>query len=136
MNKEPVDKEIEHFRSLDLQVEQHKHEQTLAQIRADKEVAILAQRRRNTMAKWTRWVVTPILAVSMLGSAAGVIVLAARSGPPESPEVAQIKAKQERAKACGADVSSWSGDHRSIWWPDAEGGEGLCLPKEQAPPAK
>ena len=136
MNKEPVDGEIEHFRSLDLEVEKHQHEQALAKIQADKEVALVAQRRRNMMARWTKLVATPILAISLLGSTSAAIVLAARSGPPESPEVAQIKAKQQRAKACADDKSSITSERRNIWWPDAEGGEGLCLPKEQAPPAK
>jgi hypothetical protein len=135
VTKEPVDKEIEHFRSLDFQVEKYRHEQNMAKVKADKEIALIAQRRRNQMATWTRWVVTPILAVSMLGSAVGVIIIGAKSGPPVSPEVAQINAKKERAIGCGKETDTWGhSDH--TWWPDAAGGEGLCLPKEQAPPSK
>lgn len=131
--KEPVDAEIAHFRALDQQVEKYKHQQAIAKIKGDTEVAVMAQRRKNEIWRWVKVVLTPLVAIALATSATCFIVMAAKSGPPDSPEVVKIKAKDKRAKACTAkDDNLGVEDH--VWWPDAAGGEGLCLPKDQKPP--
>lgn len=42
--------------------------------------------------------------------------------------------KQDRYSNCVG--SEWSGRTDNVWFPEAQGGQGLCLPKGQNPPEK
>jgi hypothetical protein len=133
------EKEAEHFRKLDIErlklEAAHQVVETKAKWEAEtqrrKTEYFVAQAREQARKFW-RYVFTWFAAVGVvLGIVWGSIALFHH--PPRTAEEMKIHNKQQRAEECWKDTSNLSGEHRSVWWPDAANGEGVCLPKGQTP---
>jgi hypothetical protein len=132
-----VQDEQTHFQRLDEMKLKHENQQKLAQIAATAEVEKQRiQLQREKLAIWKMWQepLQVMLAVAgavglVFGVIYGIWYMWAQS-PPDTPE----EMKQDRATACVYDNGKDDGKHDHIWWPDAAGGQGLCLPKDQKPP--
>lgn len=147
------DAEVTFYQQLDLTKLQQEHEIELARIAADEKVALEKTRlqaevdlkragaRQQMVNVLTGSVIPWLGAVLAVLIAAGVITFAvwgiyqmATSGPPKSVEQIKVEKKHDRFKKCVVRNGEDDGDHDNIWYPTAQGGDGLCLPKDKPAP--
>lgn len=139
------DAEVTFFQQLDLRKQEQAHELGLARIKAEADVRIEREKTRqkrldlisrHDVLPWLGWMIGIIIAAGIISFAVWGIVHLATSGPPKSVEQIQVEQKQDRWEDCVVANGNDNGAHDNIWYPTAEGGDGLCLPKDMPAPAK
>lgn len=136
--KTPGELDAEHFRRLDVRqlelAEETKRVEIKAKWKAEEQRAITERKlieAKIARRKWWRyflaWISAPILTAALVW---GGTALWGHKGPLTPDE-----AKQERWKQCVKDTDI-GGSPTHVWFPEEQGGQGLCLPRGQNPPGK
>lgn len=126
-----------HFQRLDELKLTHEHEERVAQIEANAEVEkaklSLKQQRLN---RWQQWDydLRVILGIALVVIGIAGVVFMIWAMWAHSPQKTPDEMKQDRASACVLNNGDHDGKFDQTWWPNAAGGQGLCLPKGQMPP--
>lgn len=147
------DAEVTFYQQLDLTKLQQEHEIELARIAADEKVALEKARLQGevetkraaahqqvvnlfseSIVPWLGVVFAVLITAGIIAFAVWGIYQMATSGPPKSIEQIQVEKKQERFKKCVYYNGNDDGAHDNVWYPTAQGGDGLCLPKDKPAP--
>lgn len=137
-DKTPGELDAEHFRRLDLEqlkLEAHSRDiETKAKWEAEKirrNTEYVLTQAKMERRKWWRYFFSflsvPAVAAALVWGGMG---LWGNDGP-KTPE----QMKQDRWKSCMQD-HDFGGSPTQVWFPEEQGGQGLCLPKGQNPPGK
>lgn len=138
------DAEVTFYQQLDLQKQEQAHELEMEKIKASARVKLERQKTRqqflnlidkNSVLPWIGGMLACLAAAGVIAFAVWGIWAMATSGPPKSVEQIQIEKKHDRFKKCADYNGTDNGAHDNIWYPTAQGGEGLCLPKDKPAPA-
>lgn len=135
--------EVTFFQQLDLRKQEQAHELELAKVNSAAKVKIERQRTiqkffqmisENSVIPWLGWIGFLLVASTIISFSVWGIHHLATSGPPKTIEQVTIEKKQDRWSDCVYNNGEDDGAHDNIWYPTAEGGNGLCLPKDKEPP--
>lgn len=133
--------EVTYFQRLDLEKIKYDQEARLLTIKetaaTDREREVTKRARIASRERLIRdlmplmWAVLAV--VTVFGAVLGIYAMAT-AGPPKTADQIQIEKKQERWRDCVYYNGKDKGAHDNVWYPTAEGGNGLCLPKDRPAP--
>lgn len=125
---------LTHIERLDLKAQENAHEAELARIKAEAQVQLAKENRRqvrigaikDTFFEYKPLIYIIAIVALLFGVAFGIWSMAT-SGPPKTIEQIQIEKKQDRWEDCVYEDDN-------VWYPTAADGNGLCLDKGQPAP--
>lgn len=136
-----MEDEIMHFQQLDIEKLKADKELKALEIkerakvdRIATEVALVKAKSRAVTVAGFRIAGAWLLGVSIVSGVVAGANAMWWSGPPKSPEIVKLEQKQDRFKKCISDKSGLTSEGRNIWYPEANNGDGQCLPKEKPAP--